>query len=461
MKTYHFFYISLIVIVSAMGGLLFGYDWVVIAGAKPFYEPFFGISGSSMLQGWAMSSALMGCILGVVVSGSFSASFGRKKLLILAAVFFLISALGTGYADVFSWFIIYRILGGIGIGVASNISPMYIAEVSPAEFRGRFVSVNQLTIVIGILVAQVVNWQIADVVAQGAGLEEIRMSWNGQWGWRWMFWAEMIPAFFFMVLMFFVPESPRWLATRGRYDKAEKVFARIGGIDFSRAEIAAVKESLMRAKELVSFKDVFHPRVRKVLIIGIVIAVFQQWCGINVIFNYAQEVFSAAGYDVSEILMNIVVTGVTNLIFTFVGIYTVDKLGRRALMLFGAFGLTLIYAIIGACYFFNVTGLALLVMVVLAIACYAMTLAPVTWVVLSEIFPNKVRAVAMALATFALWTACSVLTFSFPFLNKGLGAYGTFWLYGVICLMGGVYIWLKLPETKGKTLEAIEKELCK
>jgi SP family sugar porter-like MFS transporter len=460
MKNYNLYYLSMIVLVSAMGGLLFGYDWVVIGGAKPFYEPFFGITDSPGLQGWAMSSALIGCILGVGVSGRFSAAFGRRRLLIFSALLFLASAVGTGAVSDYTWFILYRILGGIGIGIASNVSPMYIAEVSPASFRGRFVSINQLTIVLGILMAQTANWLIADDVLQGAGTEVIRASWNGQWGWRWMFWAEVVPALLFFLLMFFVPESPRWLAGKGHYDRAGNVFARIGGQDFARKELDEVKVSLSRVEEKGTLRDLWHPRFRSVIIIGVVLAVFQQWCGINVIFNYAQEVFAAAGYEVSDILMNIVVTGVTNVIFTFVGIYTVDRLGRRALMLFGAIGLTLIYSAMGAGYFFSVSGVPMLVLVVLAIACYAMSLAPVTWVVLSEIFPNKIRGVAMALSTFALWSACSVLTYSFPFLNKGLGAHGTFWLYGLICLAGAVFVWKKLPETKGKTLEQLEKDLC-
>jgi SP family sugar porter-like MFS transporter len=203
----------------------------------------------------------------------------------------------------------------------------------------------------------------------------------------------------------------------------------------------------------------FRGRMPKILLIGVVIAAFQQWCGINVIFNYAQEIFSAAGYGVSDILFNIVVTGITNVIFAFVGMYAVDRLGRRPLLLFGAAGLTCIYAILGACFYFQITGIVVLCLVVAAIACYAMTLAPIVWVVISEIFPNHIRGMAMAVATFSLWTACFVLTYTFPLLNKGLGSYGTFWLYGFICVLGFVFIKIALPETKGKSLEEIEKEL--
>ena len=447
-------YLLLISIVSAMGGLLFGYDFVVIGGAKPFYEAFFDLAGSPVMQGWVMGSAILGCLLGVMAAGSLSDRYGRKPLLTVSAAIFIIASIGTGAAGSISWFIVYRILGGVGIGIASNLSPMYIAEVSPAGVRGRFVSINQLTIVLGILSAQIVNWLIADPVTAG---ENILASWNGQMGWRWMFWACAAPATLFFVMVFFIPESPRWLATRLRYERAGTVLARIGGSDYARNELSEIASTVQKNLQKTNFRMLFEGRMPKILLIGVVIAAFQQWCGINVIFNYAQEVFAAAGYGVSDILFNIVVTGVTNVIFTFVGMYAVDRIGRRALLLFGAAGLACIYAILGACYYFHVAGVAVLCMVVAAIACYAMTLAPVVWVVISEIFPNRIRGMAMAVATFSLWTACFVLTYTFPLLNNGLGSYGTFWLYGVICVLGFIFIKTMLPETKGKSLEEIEK----
>lgn len=449
-------YLLFISLVSAMGGLLFGYDWVVVGGAKPFYEVFFGIENSPGMQGWVMGSAILGCLVGVMVAGSLADRYGRKPLMVMASLIFIAAAIGTGAVDSLSWFIFYRILGGVGIGIASNLSPMYIAEVSPGEVRGRFVSINQLTIVLGILAAQVVNWQIAEPVVPGQG---ILNSWNGQMGWRYMFWAGGVSAVLFFILVLFIPESPRWLAMKSHYVKAEGILERLGGRNYAKREMEAIKASLTGLREKASICTLFEGKIPGILLIGIVIAAFQQWCGLNVVFNYAQEIFAEAGYGVSDILFNIVVTGVTNVLFTFIGMYTVDKLGRRSLLLFGASGLACIYIFIGICYYFHITGWLVLVMVVLAIACYAMTLAPVTWVVLSEIFPTCIRGMAMAVSTFSLWTACFVLTYTFPLLNAGLGAYGTFWLYAVICILGFFFIKSRLPETKGKTLEEIEKEL--
>lgn len=449
-----------ICLVTAMGGLLFGYDWVVIGGAKPFYEPFFKISDNSLLQGWAMSSALVGCLAGALVSGALSDRFGRKRLLILAGLLFMISAIGTARAWDFTWFNIFRWIGGIGIGLASNLSPMYIAEISPAHIRGRFVSINQLTIVIGILAAQIVNWQIARAVPEEATIELIRQSWNGQVGWRWMFGAETVPASLFFLLMFFVPESPRWLVKYGRDAEALRILTRVGGEVHAKASIADIKATLA-SQEIahVNFRDLLEPKLLKIIGLGVFLAVFQQWCGINVIFNYAQEVFNAAGYGVSNIMFSIVITGIVNLACTFVAIFTVDRFGRRILMLIGASGLAVIYAVLGTGYYLKSTGIHMLILVVAAIGCYSMSLAPVTWVLISEIFPNRIRGAAMSISVFSLWVGCTALTFTFPFLNRNLGAHGVFWLYGAICVIGFVVILLKLPETKGKSLEEIERDL--
>ena len=455
---YNIKYVWTIAIVAAFGGLLFGYDWVVIGGAKPFYEKFFNLT-TSFQVGWAMSCALVGCLIGSMLSGGFSDKYGRKRLLSLAAFLFIGAAIWTGLANTFTSFVLARILGGIAVGLASNLSPMYIAEISPAHIRGKFVSINQLTIVIGILAAQIVNWLIAQPVPYGATANEILQSWNGQYGWRWMFAVQTVPASLFFALMFIVPESPRWLIKNGKDERASEVLRKIGGDVYAKSELADIKDTLKNEIERVNFRDLSEPRMRKILFIGIFLAVFQQWCGINVIFNYAEEVFAAAGYGVSDILLNIVITGAVNLLFVFIAIHTVDKWGRKKLMLTGAAGLALTYVFIGLSYYTGSRGIHVLLLVILAIAFYSCSLAPITWVILSEIFPNRIRGAAMSLAVFALWTGCFTLTYTFPLLNRALGASYTFWIYSAICVIGFVFIKVMLPETKGKSLEQIEREL--
>lgn len=466
MQQYNRAFIYFICLVSAMGGLLFGYDWVVIGGAKPFYELFFGISESPVMQGIAMSTALVGCLVGAMVAGALADRYGRKPLLITAAVLFTVSAIATGAFSDFTLFNIARFIGGVGIGVASALSPMYIAEISPSGVRGRLVSLNQMTIVLGILAAQIVNWQLAEPIPAGYTDGDILASWNGQMGWRWMFWAETLPAACFLVLAFFIPESPRWqgsLPQPLREEGSRKAFAtlfKIGGEAYAERELAAIEASASSEQQNQGgLRELFTHRYAAVLVLGVVVAVFQQWCGTNVIFNYAQEIFQSAGYSVGDVLFNIVITGVANVVFTIVALYTVDRLGRRSLMLFGAAGLGLIYLTLGTCYYLHVTGFFMVVLVVAAIAVYAMTLGPVTWVLLSEIFPNRVRGVAMATCTFALWTGCCTLTFSFPSLNASLGSSGTFWIYSAICICGFLFFLRRCPETKGKSLEQLEQEL--
>lgn len=415
--------------VSAMGGLLFGYDWVVIGGAKPFYEQFFGISDSPVMQGVAMSTALVGCLFGAMVAGAAADKYGRKPLLTVSAVLFTLSAIATGLFGDFTLFNIARFIGGVGIGVASALAPMYIAEVSPTEIRGRMVSLNQMTIVLGILSAQIVNMLLARDTTIVSDQE-----WNVEWGWRWMFWAETLPAALFLVMSFFIPESPVYLKLK-----------------------AAPKQTEQKAEAGLS--ELFPGRYGKVLLLGLVIAVFQQWCGTNVIFNYAQEIFVGAGFDVDGMFINIVITGVANVLFTFVALYTIEKWGRRTLILIGAGGLGAIYLTLGYCYYLGMTGIFMVALVVAAISVYAMTLGPVTWTLLAELFPNRVRGIAMATCTFALWTGCCTLTFLFPPMNASLGTYGTFWVYSGICVFAFIFLFKACPETKGKSLEELEREL--
>lgn len=452
-------YVWTICLVAACGGLLFGYDWVVIGGAKPFYEAYFSITDPA-ISGWAMSSALVGCVVGALLSGWCADKYGRKIPLIIAALLFTLSAWGTAMASHFDLFVAWRIVGGVGIGLASALSPMYIAEISPAAQRGRFVAVNQLTIVIGVLAAQLVNLMIAEPVASHATLQEISTSWNGQVGWRWMFGSGVIPAAAFLILMFFVPESPRWLVRAGKSERAHQMLSRIGSKSYADETLKDIQKTLSQDTQKVSWSALWEPKVRPIIIIGMVLAVFQQWCGINVIFNYAQEIFASAGFDINSTLKSIVATGLINLVFTIAALPLVDKIGRRKLMLFGAAGLTIIYALIGAAYGLGILGLPVLILVLAAIATYALTLAPVTWVLLSEIFPNRVRGLAMSLGTLALWVACFLLTYTFPLLNAGLGAAGSFLLYGAICAAGFIYVRRFVPETKGVSLEALEQQLA-
>ncbi len=476
-------YLWCISLVAALGGLLFGYDWVVIGGAAKFYEAFFHLKdtalaveasagfftklGANLISptGWAQSCALLGCLAGALVSGALSDRFGRKPILILAAANFVASSLGIAFAQSFTGFVAWRILGGVSIGLASNISPLYISEIAPAAQRGLLVAINQLTIVLGVLAAQFVNWRIAQPVPEGITPEAFAATWNVTHGWRWMFAACAAPSILFLLSSLFIPESPRWLAKAGQNDRALKVLSRVGGLAHAQEALARISATMEHESKRVRFGDLVERRVLAVLGLGIFLAVFQQWCGINVIFNYAGEIFQQAGYNLNDTLTNIVMTGLVNLVFTLVALFTVDRLGRKPLMLFGAAGLTLIYTAIGYCYHAKGGGAAVpnalfLGLVLGAIGAYAMSLAPVTWVIISEIFPNRIRGTAMSIAVGFLWIACFLLTYTFPIFNAVLGAAVTFWIYAGICLCGFVVVWQKLPETKGKTLEKIEQELA-
>lgn len=453
-------YVWLVALAGALGGLLFGYDWVVIGGAELFYERYFHLNSPSQV-GWAMSCALIGCLIGALSSGTLSNSFGRKRLLIAAALIFAVSSLGTGMAKVFAAFVAWRITGGCAIGLASGISPLYIAEISPAHLRGRMVSLNQLAIVFGILLAQIVNWLIARPVPSGFTAHDILISWDGQWGWRLMFGVTAVPSVCFLIASLLIPESPRWLAAKGRMKEAFQVLVRLGGAAYAEQVADDLSRGPQMPAERSTLADLFSGGMRKVLLLGVALAVMQQWSGINVIFNYGQEIFAAAGYHVSDILFNIVITGAVNLAFTFVALFTIDRFGRRLLLLTGVAGLAIIYSVLGELYRLHVHGKPMLVLVLGAIACYSVSLAPVTWVVIAEIFPNRIRSTAMSIAVTSLWAACFLLTYTFPLLNAALKASGTFWTYALICLAGLLLVATSLPETKGKTLEEIESFLRK
>ncbi len=454
-------YVTLIALVAALGGLLFGYDWVVISGAKPFFVPHFHLTDANLI-GWAMSCALLGALAGALMTGWLTDKFGRKKLLAVAALLFAVSSVCTGWAPNFSLFAFWRIIGGVAIGMASNLSPLYIAEVSPAHLRGRLVSLNQLTIVIGILLADMVNWLIARPLPAHATSAMIAASWDGQVGWRWMFSAVALPSAVFLIGAVLIPESPRWLARQGRSQESRDILARIAGSIHADRELSAIQETL-RGEQAgrIKLSELMAPGLLKIIGIGVVLAIFQQWCGINVIFSYAQDIFNAAGYHVSGVLFDIVITGAVNLVFTLVAMGLVDRVGRRPLMLFGAAGLVVTHTLLGYAYHQHIKGLPIVILVMAAIACYAMTLAPITWVLISEIFPNRIRGTAISVAVSALWIADFVLTQTFPALNAAVGTSGAFWLYAAICLAGFIFVVAFVPETSGKSLEQVEREILK
>jgi SP family xylose:H+ symportor-like MFS transporter len=452
-------YVWGIAVVAALGGLLFGYDWVVIGGARQFFEIYFHLDSAAAV-GWANSCALVGCFGGSLVAGAFGDRYGRKPVLLVSALLFAVSSVLTGRATSFAVFIVWRIAGGVAIGLSSNISPLYIAEISPAAHRGRLVSLNQFAVVVGILLAQIVNWQIAAPVPAHISSDAMLMSWNVQSGWRWMFTAVAVPAVIFLCAAFKIPESPRWLLARGRSAQAEQVLRRIGGnTQYAKTEVETISIALREEEtRTTSWRGLLRPGIRRVLVVGIVLAVLQQWSGINILFNYAEEVYRSAGLGANEILLDIVITGTINLIFTLIAMAIVDRLGRRPLMLLGCCGVGVSHLLAGLAYRTGQHGTPVLVLTLCAIACYAMTLAPLTWVLIAEIFPNRLRSLGVSAAVSALWISSFALTYSFPFIDRALGSAGTFFTYGTICLMGAVFVYAFVPETKGRTLEQIEAQ---
>ena len=437
-------------LVAALGGLLFGYDTGVINGAIGPLKAHFALDAK--WTGWAMGCALVGCAIGAGAAGVLSDRFGRKKVLIISAVLFFISAVGTAVPRTITAFIIYRILGGLGVGAASIASPMYIAEISPARIRGRMVSINQFAIVTGFLVVYFVNYFIA---LQGD------VAWNEQLGWRWMFGSEALPAFLLLVLLFFVPESPRWLTKQNRSDEALGILTRVDGAAYAQSELLEIKDAI--AHESGSLAQLFQPGMKVVFVIGVVLAVLQQVTGINVFLYFGTEIFKKMGSETNAALLQTVVVGVVNLSFTVIAIWTVDRLGRKPLMMIGSAGMGLSLLAMGLAAYFQRTELWVLLFILGYIACFALSIGPVTWVILSEIFPTRIRGRAMAIATVCLWLANYVVSQTFPMMNENAWLVERFhhalpfWLYGVFCAVLLIFVWRFLPETKGKTLEEIEK----
>lgn len=443
-------YVVMVCMVAALGGLLFGYDTGVISGAiGPLVERF---SLNSTMEGWAASCALVGCMFGAAFAGTASDHLGRKKVLVFSAACFLVSAVGTAVPQNLTQFLIFRFIGGIGVGAASMTSPMYIAEISPARIRGRMVSLNQFAIVTGFLVVYFVNYFIA------LGRTE---QWMMQSGWRWMFGSESLPALLLLVLAFFVPESPRWLTKQKREDEAFNILSRVDGSEFARIELLQIKDAL--SHESGSLGQLFSPGMKKILVIGVVLAILQQVTGINAVLYYAPEIFKNIGASTESALLQTVIVGVVNISFTVVAIWMVDKIGRKPLLLIGASGMGITLTLLGFAFALELKGMWVLLMVLGYISSFAIALGPVVWVILSEIFPTRIRGRAMAIATVLLWISCYAVSQTFPMLDKNkflVDSFNhgfTFWVYAVFCLVTIVFVSLYVPETKGKSLEEIEK----
>jgi SP family arabinose:H+ symporter-like MFS transporter len=443
MKEKNRYFLLLSAAVAALGGLLFGFDTAVISGTIPFIQPYFGLD--ELKLGWTVSSLLAGCIVGVLSAGKPGDVFGRKRTLMFAASLFLISALGSALSTQHLMFIIFRFIGGFAVGAASMLSPMYISEISPAARRGQLVSLNQMAIVVGILLAFFSNYWLAD-----AGINN----------WRWMFAVMGIPAILFLVTLFFVPESPRWLVQKGRDKEAFNILGRINGSQIARTELADIQESILEEKG--TYREVFSPAMRPVLWLGILLAVFSQVTGINTIMYYAPIIFKETGIGVNSALLQTAIVGSVNFLFTVVAIAWVDKVGRKPLLIFGSLGLAVsLTALSLAFYLHQTNGIIILAFVLLYIASYAASLGPITWVAVSEIFPNKLRSRAMSVAVVALWAANFIVILFFPIMLKRWGGGTTFLIFDLMCFALILFVYFKFPETKGKSLEELSKILVR
>jgi len=438
-------YVYKATLVAAIGGLLFGYDTAVVAGAIGFIQKRYDLSAA--MVGWVASCALIGCIVGAMFAGKLSDRIGRKKVLILSAILFAVSSAGIAYPMDLNWFVVFRLIGGLGIGIASMLAPMYISEIAPAKIRGQLVSINQLGIVSGILLIYFVNATIAGWYNE---------AWNVSTGWRWMFGSGIFPSGIFLLLLFFVPESPRWLAQKQRWDKAKLILTKINGSSKATEELTEIKEALNIEKK--SFSDILKPGIRKALMIGIILCIFSQVTGINAIMYYAPEIFKSTGDASGSSLMQTVLVGIINLLFTLVAIKYVDRWGRRTLLLMGSAGMAICLMVIGAAFYFDFAkGYLVLVAILAYIAFFAISLGPLAFVVISEIFSNRNRGMAMSVCVFFLWIAVYAVSQSFPMLLDSIGSAFTFWIYMVLSVFAFLFVYKLIPETKGKSLEEIER----
>ncbi len=447
-------YIILLTLVATLGGLLFGYDTAVISGAEKSIQDFLinSLNLSSFVHGATVSSALIGCIIGGAISGLLASRLGRKKSLFVAAILFFISALGSGKPEFLFFepgkatmgllymFNFYRIIGGIGVGLASAISPMYISEIAPAHIRGRLISFNQFAIIFGMLVVYFVNWRIA----KGQSVE-----WINETGWRYMFMSESIPAGIFALLLLLVPETPRYLAMQGEDAKALSILERINGVDAAKIILSDIKGTVQKhSAKLFSYGKV-------VIIIGILLSVFQQFVGINVALYYAPRIFESMGAAKDASMLQTIVMGLVNVVFTVVAILTVDRWGRKPLLITGSIGMAIGMVAIGMLSFMEVIGISTLVFIIIYTASFMMSWGPICWVLIGEIFPNKIRGKAIAIAVAAQWSANYFISSTYPAMMEFSGG-ATYMFYGIMSILSALFVWKMVPETKGKTLEEME-----
>jgi sugar porter (SP) family MFS transporter len=440
---------------ATIGGFLFGFDTAVISGTISFVKRQFSLS--TIEEGWFVSSALVGCIIGVSFAGSLSDRLGRKKVLILSSLLFLVSTFGCALSPTNFSLTLSRLVAGMGIGVASMLSPLYISEIAPAAHRGRLVAVYQFAITLGILCAYFSNAMVLDI-SQRVTFSDGVLKWLfADEIWRGMFATMTIPNILFLLLLLLIPESPRWLISKGYTQKAKSILERIQGRGARDAEYAAMVSTIQ--KEQVSLSQLFHSGLRTALLIGILIPIFSQISGINVIIYYGPEILNKAGFSISEALGGQVTIGIVNVLFTLLAMWQVDRWGRKPLLLFGIAGVVAALVAVGLFFFFHISqGVFLIVFFLFFIACFAFSLGPVTWIIVSEIFPTNIRGRAMSIGTFALWSANAIVGQLFPWMVENIGPAGTFWVFAGICFPAFFFVWKVLPETKGKTLEEIE--LC-
>jgi len=439
-------FVSLISIIAAIGGLLFGFDTAVVSGAIGFLETHFSLNDFQV--GWAVSSLIVGAVIGAGFAGVLSEKFGRKKMLLFAAILFILGSLGSAIPETFNLYIISRILGGIGIGITSTLCPLYNAEIAPTKYRGRLVALNQLATVTGIFLVYFVNLWITS-----SGDE----AWGITTAWRWMFGVGIIPGVIFFVLLFFVPESPRWLMKKGRTEEALKVLNKVHGPTLAKQESIEIAKSFDHKSG--GFKDIFgSPILKTALFVGVVLAVLQQVTGINAVMYYAPEIFKQAGAGQNAALIQTILVGLVNFIFTILSIRLIDKLGRKTLLMIGSAGMAISLIVIAICFQAGANnGYLLLAFILIYVASFAISLGAVVWVMIAEMFPNHIRGLATAIAAMSLWIADFVVSQSFPSLLSSIGTAATFAIYAVMAIFTFFFSWKKIPETKDVPLEEIEK----